>query len=88
MSVSSMDELFEADAKFNKYLKNWAKGNGKTFEIESFDGRETLFDGMAVADVWGWLLDTPDSERTDENYGCVEWSIDGNNLTLTWNDYE
>ena len=40
------------------FLHDWAKSKGFTLIIDVCDGRESsdLIDGMAVDDVWCWLL--------------------------------
>ena len=47
-----------------------------------------MIDGMAVADVWGWLLPEGTQEKTDENYGCVEWKEETGRLELKFKRYE
>ena len=56
------------------------------FEIENFDGRESpdLIDGMAVDDVWGWLLPEGVTEKDDDHFGCVEWRLNNGKLELSW----
>lgn len=77
------------DQKFVTFLEQWAAARGCTFEVDNYDGRESpdLIDGMAVDDVWGWLLPEEVKERTDDTYGCVEWSLQNGRLMLTWNTY-
>ena len=60
-----------------------------TFEIEACDGRESpdLIDGMAVDDVWGWLLPDGVTEKDDDYFGCLEWSVNDGKLELSWHIY-
>ena len=78
------------DQKFFNYIAKWAADHGCTFEIESYDGHESpdLIDGMAVDDVWGWLVPIGVSKNEDEHYGCLEWSVKGGKLSLSWNKYD
>ncbi len=73
----------DADQKYIAYLEQWAKEQGKRFIIEDFDARETLFEGMAVAEVWGWLI-AEDEKPDDSNFGLLQWSLDGGALKLTF----
>ncbi len=74
------------DTKFILFVEEWAKKRGCTFEIETFDGREApdLIDGMEVDDVWGWLLPDGTTEKTDDIFGCLEWSVKDGKLELHW----
>lgn len=80
----------DADQKFIAFIDEWAKQRGCTFEIENFDGRESpdLIDGMAVDDVWGWLLPEGVTEKDDEHFGCIEWSEQNGKLCLAWKTYD
>lgn len=84
----------DADQKFDDFLQEWAKRKGCTFVVEAFDGRESdePIDGMNPDDVWGWLLPNGTTERTDDNFddnfGCVEWSVENGKLRLSWNKYD
>ena len=76
------------DQKFIAFLEKWAETQGCTFEIDSFDGRESpdLIDGMAVDDVWGWRI--PKGEKkTDNNYGCAVWKNTNDGLFIEWKNY-
>lgn len=75
------------DQKFFFFIKKWAEERKCTFDVESCDGRESpeWIDGMAVDDVWGWLLPEGVSEHKDEYYGCLEWKVEGGKLQLHWN---
>ena len=77
------------DTKFIDFVEKWAEERGCRFIIEDFDGRESdsLIDGMAVDDVWGWLLREGESE-TDDNFGCLEWKLVDGQLVLEWKQYE
>ena len=79
-------EQLDADQKFFFFIQKWAEERKCTFEAESCDGRESpeLIDGMAVDDVWGWLLPEGVSEREDEYYGCLEWEVQEGKLQLRW----
>lgn len=83
-------KLMDPDQKFNLFLDQWAAAQGCTFVIQGYDGRESieLIDGMAVDDVWGWLLPKGVTQRTDEHFGCVVWNLSNGRLELTWNTYE
>lgn len=78
------------DQKFFAFIQAWAKKRNCRFEIENFDGRESpeLIDGMAVDDVWGWLLREGETEMTDDNFGCLKWSVENGELNLTWDTCE
>ena len=94
MKVS--EKFKEADAKFNDFIHQWAAERGCKFIIENFDGRESpeLIDGMAVDDVWGWMIpgnmeEPKEGEKPDDEFfGCIEWSIVDDKLHLEWNLYE
>lgn len=77
----------DPDQKFFRFLMAWAKKQGRTFIPQACDGRESpdLIDGMAVDDVWGWLLPEGMTEEDDDYFGCVEWSEQNGELHLTWN---
>ena len=77
------------DQKFVAFLEKWAKDQGCTFEIESFDGREApdLIDGMAVDDVWGWKIPVGE-KKSDDCYGCAEWKIEDGKLIIEFKNYE
>lgn len=79
-----MEELSKADIKFSIFLEEWAISQGMIFDIESFDGREDFIDGMAVDDVWGWLLKSKNEPHTDDNFGVVEWSVNDGVVKLEW----
>lgn len=74
------------DQKFFEFLKAWAEKQGCVFIPQACDGREspTLIDGMAVDDVWGWLLPNGTTKRDDQHFGLVEWSDNAGSLHLTW----
>lgn len=77
------------DQKFIDFLKRWAASQGCTFEIENFDGREApdMIDGMAVDDVWGWMV--PKGEvKSDVHFGCAEWKNENGKLILEWKTYD
>lgn len=77
------------DQKFLMFVQEWAKKRGCTFVAQGCDGRESpeLIDGMAVDDVWGWLLPKGIFETEDKFFGCVEWNNNAGKLQLTWNTY-
>lgn len=78
------------DQKFFDFVQQWAKKRGWTFEIQACDGRESsdLIDGMAVDDVWGWMLPEGTAEKNNDNFGCLEWSVVNGKLMLQWNAEE
>lgn len=78
------------DQKFFNFIDNWAAAQGCVFIEQGCDGRESadLIDGMAADDVWGWLLPKGVTEKNDDFFGCIEWSIRDNKLILTWNAYD
>ena len=80
----------DPDQKFIAFIEEWAEKQGCDFIIEDFDGHESpeLIDGMAVDGVWGWLVPKGVTEKSDEYFGCVEWSVQNGNLILTWNTYD
>lgn len=80
----------DADQKFISFIKDWARKRNCQFEIENFDGRESpaLINGMAVDDVWGWLLQEGETKMTDDNFGCLKWNVENNELVLTWDTCE
>lgn len=71
----------DADQKYIDYVERWAKEQGKRFIIENFDARETMFEGMAAADVWGWLI-SEDERPDDSRFGLLRWSVTGGALKL------
>lgn len=73
------------DQKFFEFIKRWARDRGCTFEPQACDGRESMIDGMAVDDVWGWLLPEGAAEKGDAHFGCLEWSVENGGLALRWN---
>lgn len=79
----------DPDQKFMEFVKQWAAAQHCTFAVETFDGNESpdLIDGMAVDDVWGWLIPEGVANKTDENYGCIEWELIHGQLVLTWEQY-
>ena len=80
--------MMDPDQKYISFVRRWAEKRGDRFEIDNFDWREKLIDGMAVADVWGGLLPEGTQEKTDENYGCVEWKEETGRLELKFEKYE
>lgn len=82
--------MMDPDQKFMKFVAEWASARHCTFEVETFDGNESpdLIDGMAVDDVWGWLLPVGTTEKTDEHYGCIEWKNNAGHLILEWKQYD
>lgn len=80
----------DSDQKFLRFIENWAKTEEFQFVPQGCDGRESpeLIDGMAVDDVWGWLLPEWETELNDEHFGCVEWSVENGELKLQWKTYD
>lgn len=80
----------DPDQKFYNFIQEWARKQGCTLIVDACDGRESedLIDGMAVDDVWGWLLREGETEKTEENFGCLEWSVRNGKLHLEWNTCE
>lgn len=78
------------DQKFYAFIDEWAKDRNCAFIEQGADGHESegLIDGMEVDDIWGWLLPEGVTEKSDEYYGCVEWSLQDGKLVLTWNTYD
>ncbi len=78
----------DPDTKFLDFIEKWAGEQGCRFIVENYDGRESdsLIDGMAVDDVWGWLLQEGE-KKTDANFGCLEWKLVDDRLVLEWNQY-
>lgn len=76
----------DPDQLFSDFLQQWAARQGCTFLVDAFDGRESnmLINGMAVDDVWGWLLPSGISEPSEDFFGCVVWTYINENLILTW----
>ena len=56
------------DQKFFEFIKQWARDRGCTFEPQACDGRESMIDGMAIDDVWGWLLPEGVTEKDDAHF--------------------
>lgn len=73
------------DQKFFEFIGQWARDRGCTFEPQACDGRESMIDGMAIDDVWGWLLPEGVTEKDDTHFGCLEWSVENGHLALRWN---
>lgn len=80
----------DADQKFMAFVQEWARAQNCTFEVENFDGREPPepIDGMAVDDVWGWLLPEGVTKPDDDYFGCVEWSEEDGKVHLKWVTYD
>ena len=80
----------DADQRFAAFIDQWAAKQGCRFITQACDGRESpdLIDGMAVDDVWGWLLRPGEAEATDDNFGCIEWSVENGRLKPEWNTYD
>lgn len=80
----------DPDQKFFAFLRKWAEDKNCQFIPQGCDGRESpdLIDGMAVDDVWGWLLPKDVTETSDDYFGCVEWSVQDGKLVLVWNSYD
>ena len=78
------------DQKFFYFIKDWANKRNCTFEISSCDGNESpnLIDGMAVDDVWGWLIPNGEEKNDDKHFGCLEWRLNNGKLEMSWNKYE
>lgn len=78
------------DQKFFAFITGWAKDRNCIFIPQACDGRESpdLVEGMAVDDVWGWLLPEGVTKKDNEHFGCIEWSVKNGKLQLEWNDYE
>ena len=74
------------DQKFFNFISEWASARNCTFIEQGCDGREStdLIDGMAVDDVWGWLLPEGETEKSDEFFGCIVWKNDNGVLELNW----
>ena len=78
--------MMDADQKFFLFVDEWAKSRGCKFVAQGCDGRECdhLIDGMAVDDVWGWMLPKGVKDTTDDKFGCVVWHEVNGHLTLEW----
>lgn len=79
--------MMNPDQKFHAFLMDWAQKQGRRLVIQTCDGRESpdLIDGMAVDDVWGWLLPEGATDKSEDDFGCVEWSVQDGHLNLRWN---
>lgn len=71
--------------KWFDYVLRWAEAQGKTFAVEDFGHREYDIEGMEVVDVWGWLLPNEEAEKTEENYGLLQWYMVDGTIRLYWN---
>lgn len=80
----------DPDQKFLRFIEEWAIEKGFKFIPQACDGRESpeLINGMAVDDVWGWLLPEGETELKDEYFGCMEWSVQNEKLKLQWETYD
>lgn len=76
----------DADQKFFAFINQWASSQGLTFVEQGCDGREAehLIDGMAVDDVWGWMLPEGVTEVSDDFFGCIVWREKNGKLILNW----
>lgn len=80
----------DPDQKFLRFIEMWAAERESKFTPQACDGRESpeLIAGMAVDDVWGWLLPEGETELKDEYFGCLEWNVQNGKLELRWKTYD
>lgn len=67
------------------YILRWAEAQGKTFVVEDFEPEEYDIHDMEVVDVWGWLLPNEETDKTEENYGLLQWYMKDGTIKFYWN---
>ena len=80
----------DPDQRLFEFLMKWAEQMGCTFIVQACDGNEPddLIDGMAVDDVWGWLVPMENPVKSDQYFGCAQWSLENGKLKIDWTPYK